>query len=36
MRTQPNGDDLTRLEPAYLRPPRGVAQLAPAEMPTWP
>lgn len=36
LRTQPNGDDLTRLEPAYLRAPRGVKQLAPAEMPTWP
>jgi len=31
----PRGDDLARLEPAYLRPPRGRGQLAPAEATPW-
>jgi tRNA threonylcarbamoyladenosine biosynthesis protein TsaB len=31
----PAGDDLANLEPAYLRPPRGVGQLAYAEAKPW-
>jgi len=31
----PAGDDLARLEPAYLRPPRGLGQLAHAEATPW-
>jgi tRNA threonylcarbamoyl adenosine modification protein YeaZ len=32
----PAGDDLARIEPFYLRPPRGLGQLAPsAEVVTW-
>jgi tRNA threonylcarbamoyladenosine biosynthesis protein TsaB len=34
--TQGSGDDLARLEPIYLRPPRGIGQLAPAGATTWP
>jgi tRNA threonylcarbamoyladenosine biosynthesis protein TsaB len=33
--TDPGGDDLARLEPAYLRPPRGVGPLAHAEATPW-
>jgi tRNA threonylcarbamoyladenosine biosynthesis protein TsaB len=31
----PGGDDLARLEPAYLRPPRGLGQLVSAEATPW-
>jgi tRNA threonylcarbamoyl adenosine modification protein YeaZ len=31
LRTDPSGDDLARLEPAYLRAPRGVGQLPHAD-----
>jgi tRNA threonylcarbamoyladenosine biosynthesis protein TsaB len=33
--TNPGGDDLARLEPAYLRQPRGLGQLAHAEATPW-
>lgn len=32
----PAGDDLARLEPVYLRPPRGLDQLAASRVATWP
>lgn len=33
---EPDGDDLARLEPAYLRAPRGMAQIQMAEAMQWP
>jgi tRNA threonylcarbamoyladenosine biosynthesis protein TsaB len=33
---QPGGDDLARLEPAYLRAPRGIGQVPAAETIQWP
>jgi tRNA threonylcarbamoyladenosine biosynthesis protein TsaB len=33
--TNPSGDDLARLEPAYLRAPRGLGQLQQAEATPW-
>ena len=33
--SDPAGDDLARLEPAYLRPPRGLGQLTPSEGVPW-
>jgi len=34
--TDPAGDDLARLEPAYLRAPRGLHQISDAEIVRWP